>query len=101
MSELEGGKKFINISKTIKRSLVNINETSPLFSIILGCEIRYMENLVYADTLLQNKVQKVSKIHIGCRLCGMNGCEHQQNRIDLASLLDPNIRYNGLFEFNN
>ena len=60
-----------------------------------------MENLVYADTLLQNKVQKVSKINIGCRLCGMNVCEHQQNRIDLASLLDPNIRYNGLFEFNN
>ena len=101
VSELEGGKKFINISKTIKRSLVNINETSPLFSIILGCEIRYMENLVYADTLLQNKVQKVSKIHIGCRLCGMNVCEHKKNETDLATLLDPNIRYNGLFEFNN
>ena len=100
VSELEGGKKFINISKTIKRSLVNINETSPLFSIILGCEIRYMENLVYADTLLQNKVQKVSKIHIGCRLCGMNVCEHKKNETDLATLLDPNIRYYGLFEFN-
>ena len=91
---------IMDISKTIKRSLVNINETSPLFSIILGCEIRYMENLVYADTLLQNKVQKVSKIHIGCRLCGMNVCEHKKNETDLATLLDPNIRYYGLFEFN-
>ena len=101
ISELEGGKKFINVSKTIKRPLINLNENSPLFSIILGCEIRYMENLVYADTLLQNKFQKISKIDVGCRSCGMNMCEHQQNRIDLASLLDPNIRYNGLFEFNN
>ena len=47
-----------------------------------------------------NKVQKVSKIHIGCRLCGMNVCEHKKNEIDLATLLDPNIRYYGLFEFN-
>ena len=101
ISELEGGKKFINVSKTIKRPLINLNENSPLFSIILGCEIRYMENLVYADTLLQNKFQKISKIDVGCRSCGMNMCEHQQNIIDLASLLDPNIRYNGLFEFNN
>jgi hypothetical protein len=28
-------------------------------------------------------------------------CEHKKNETDLATLLDPNIRYNGLFEFNN
>ena len=48
----------------------------------------------------KNKVQKASKIHIGCRLCGMNMCEIQENETDFISLI-PNIRYNGLFEFNN
>jgi predicted transcriptional regulator len=60
-----------------------------------------MENLIYADTLLQSKVQKISKIDTGCRLCGRNVCEHIESKTELASLLDPNIRYNGLFEFNN
>ena len=44
---------------------------------------------------------KISKIDIGCRLCGKNVCEHIENKTELASLFDPNIRYNGLFEFNN
>ena len=101
MSELGDGKKYINISKTVRRPLNSINENSPLFSIILGCEVRYMENIVYADTLLQNKVQKISKIELGCRICGMNICEHKDENQNKSMKFDPNIRYNGLFEFSN
>ena len=101
MSELGDGKKYINISKTVKRPLNSINENSPLFSIILGCEVRYMENIVYADTLLQNKVQKISKIELGCRICGMNMCEHKDENQNKSFNFDPNIRYSGLFEFSS
>ena len=101
MSELGDGKKYINISKTVKRPLNSINENSPLFSIILGCEVRYMENIVYADTLLQNKVQKISKIELGCRICGMNICEHKDENQNKSFNFDPNIRYSGLFEFSS
>ena len=101
MSEVEDGKKYINISKTVKRPLNSINESSPLFSIILGCEVRYMENIIYADTLLQNKVQKISKIELGCRICGMNICEHKEDNQNTSMNFDPNIRYSGPFEFSN
>jgi len=101
MSELGDGKKYINISKTVKRPLNSINENSPLLSIILGCEVRYMENIVYADTLLQNKVQKISKIELGCRICGMNICEHKDENQNKSFNFDPNIRYSGLFEFSS
>tara|TARA_B100001057_G_C22538614_1_gene828661 strand:- start:10 stop:822 length:813 start_codon:yes stop_codon:yes gene_type:complete len=101
MSELGDGKKYINISKTVRRPLNSINENSPLFSIILGCEVRYMENIVYADTLLQNKVQKISKIELGCRICGMNICEHKDENQNKSFNFDPNIRYSGLFEFSS
>ena len=101
MSELEDGKKYINISKTVKRHLNSINENSPLFSIILGCEVRYMEDIIYADTLLQNKVQKISKIELGCRICGMNICEHKNENQNKSMNFDPNIRYSGLFEFSS
>ena len=101
ISELEDGKKYINISKTVKRPLNSYDENSPLFSIILGCEIRYMEKIIYADKLLQNKVQKISKIELGCRICGMNVCEHKDENQNFSMNFDPSIRFNGLFEFNN
>ena len=101
ISELNDGKKYINISKTVKRSLNSYDENSPLFSIILGCEIRYMENIIYADKLVQNKLQKISKIELGCRICSMNVCEHKEDNYIFSMNFDPNIRFNGLFEFNN
>ena len=60
-----------------------------------------MENLIYADKLLQNKVQKISKIELGCRICGMNVCEHKEVNQNFSMNFDPSVRFNGPFEFNN
>lgn len=47
------------------------------------------------------KFKKISKIELGCRICGMNICEHKEDTQNFSMNFDPNIRFNGLFEFNN
>ena len=102
MSELDDGKKFINISKTMKPPRTSTGEEdSSLFSIILGCDIRHAENIIYAEKITQNKSSIISKIELGCRICGMNVCEHRDQGPASSVSFDPNMRYNGLFEFSN
>jgi len=102
ISELEDGKKFINISKTMKPPRTSPGEgDESLFSIILGCDIRHAENIIYAEKIIQNKSSIISKIELGCRICGMNVCEHRDQGLASSVSFDPNMRYSGPFEFSN
>jgi len=102
LSEMDDGKKFINISKTIKPPRTSTGEEeTPLLSAILGCDIRHAENIIYAEKIIQNKSSIISKIELGCRICGMNVCEHRDQGPASSLSFDPNMRYRGLFEFSN
>ena len=102
-SELDDGKKYITIARTVNQPRdQNNNLDESLFSITLVCEIRYANEIIYINGTSVTKSTHFTKIGLGCRICGMNICEHK-DVYDLSRDMnfDPNIRHAGYFEFGN
>ena len=102
-SELEEGQKFFTIARTVSQNRTsNSFVDTPLFSVALGCDVKHVENIVYADSFSFGKSNPAVPIGLGCRTCERGNCQHRgEPPLGREIKFDPNQRYAGLFEFSN
>ena len=71
-----------------------------LLSIVLGCQIKYAKDFVYADGLNLNDEKSEAKIGVSCRKCDRLDCSQRAFPPDTQNY-DVNINQRGVSIFVN
>ena len=99
-STLEQGQKLLTIARTHRVQRTQpAHYGTPIYAIALGCDLKYVKDICYADNIGNVKGPVLTPIGLGCRVCERANCQHrgalpggQHMRFDLSK------RYSGLFD---
>lgn len=100
-AELENGHRFFTIARTVLQPRNGPTQHgTPLFAIALGCEMKHMKDIAYADSLSSSKSADVTPIGMGCKVCERLDCGHRGSPpVGHRLRFDPSKRQSGLFDF--
>ncbi len=68
---------YLNIARTVGRSGGSYLARPRSVAVVLGCEVSYAEQTVYAEGLNMAAPQAVDPIGPGCRACERTNCRHR------------------------
>ena len=68
---------YLNIARTVGRSGGAYLSRPRTVAVVLGCEIQYASQLVYAAGLDLQRLENADPIGPGCRACPRNDCRHR------------------------
>ncbi len=93
LAETPDGQKYLCIATAINISSGGFRDPVRRFALALGCETKYMDNIVYGDDLNPSAQDSYDPIGISCRICERKNC-HQRSVPPLRSQLkiQPFIR---------
>lgn len=77
IARLPDGATFFAIARTLDRSAASFHTPVSHLAVGLGCDIARASELVYADGLDLAKLDAVTEIGIGCRLCERSDCRQR------------------------
>ena len=100
-AELENGHRFFTIARTVLQPRAGpAHHGTPLFAIALGCEMKHMKDIAYADSMTSSKSVQVTPIGLGCQVCERLDCGHRGSPpVGHKLQFDPTKRKSGLFDF--
>lgn len=100
-AELENDHRFFTIARTILQPRTGpAHHGTPLFAVALGCAMKHMKDIAYADSLTSSKSVNVTPIGMGCLVCERLECEHRGSPpVGHRLRFDPTKRQSGLFDF--
>ena len=99
-AELENNHKFFTIARTVLQPRTGpSHHGTPLFSVALGCEMKHMKDIAYADSLSGAKAGAITPIGMGCRVCERLDCGHRGSPpVGHKLRFDVSKRQSGLFD---
>ncbi|WP_244406128.1 helix-turn-helix domain-containing protein [Methylocella silvestris] len=71
--ELTDGSQWFSIARATQRPVAAWGATQPRFAIVLGCELKYARQLIYAKSL-DLDAPEPTPIGLGCRQCERQNC---------------------------
>ncbi|MBA1338717.1 MAG: hypothetical protein FD546_000143 [Pelagibacterales bacterium] len=77
ISKMPNGKKYICIARTVEKGVGKHGMFKSLLSIGLGCEAKYANDFVYADSLNLNDKKTETPIGVNCRTCDRMDCQQR------------------------
>lgn len=81
ISELEDGRLYFCFARTIRKDRGSYNAPQSIHAVGMGCEMKYAQQLVYADGMdFKNIKKNAVPIGITCRLCERPDCEQRAFR---------------------
>jgi len=78
LAETPDGARYFCLARDISKSGGSFHAPQTRFAIGLGCEIRHVDQLVYADDLDVENARAFEPIGISCRICERETC-HQRS----------------------
>lgn len=75
--ELPDGNRFFTISRTTERPVFNRHMQSHRLALALGCELRHVDRVGYADAYNLEDETLFSPIGISCHLCPRQACSQR------------------------
>ena len=101
-AELENGHRFFTLARTVLRPRNGpAFHGAPLVVVALGCEMKHMKDIVYADALSNSKSAEVTPIGMGCQICERLDCGHRgTSPVGHIQKFDPTKRRSVLFDFD-
>lgn len=93
LAETPDGEKYLCIATAIKISSGGFRDPARRYALALGCETKYIGDIVYGDDLSPANENAFEQIGISCRICERKNC-HQRSVPPLRHRLsvDPNVR---------
>jgi len=93
LAETPDGVRYICLARDVIKPGASYRAPSRRYAIALGCEVRYADQLVYADDLDTANAAAFEPIGVSCRICERRNC-HQRSvpPVEKALSIDPNRR---------
>lgn len=101
IARLPDGRTFFSIARTLDKASGGFHAPQSLLAIGIGCEIGFARELVYADGFDLERLENVTEIGVGCRLCERNDCRQRafpplQHRL----LVDEKVKGPSAYSFS-
>ncbi len=93
LAETPDGEKYLCIATAIHIASGGFRDPVRSYALALGCETKYMDEIVYGDDLNAGAAESFEPIGISCRICQRKKC-HQRSVPPLRSALkiEPFVR---------
>jgi predicted transcriptional regulator/transcriptional regulator with XRE-family HTH domain len=93
LAETPDGVRYICLARDVIKPGGHFRAPSRRYAIALGCEVKYSDQLVYADDLDTSNFAAFEPIGVSCRICERTNC-HQRSvpPVEKALRIDPNWR---------
>lgn len=85
-AETPDGEKYLCIAKAITIKSGGFRDPVRRYALALGCEIKYIDNIIYGDELKLDNGESFEPIGISCRICERKKC-HQRSVPPLRHVL--------------
>jgi predicted transcriptional regulator len=93
LSRMPGGETYFDIARTVTAGTGGFHSPPTLYSIGLGCEVRYADELIYADGVDLTNREAAVPIGATCRLCTRTDCAQRAfPSVQQPLVLDLNTR---------
>ena len=69
--------EFLFVARTVKKQASNVGETEKIYSVMLGCDAVYADQLVYGSGNDTAQSGQVTEVGSNCRLCPRPTCAHR------------------------
>lgn len=89
LAETPDGEKYLCVATAINLRSGGFRDPVRRYALALGCETKYMDNIVYGDDLSPDKEEAYEPIGISCRICERKQC-HQRSVPPLKQALTVN-----------
>lgn len=97
--ELPDGERFFTISRTTDRPVFSRESQDRRLALALGCELRYVDRIGYAQSFNRADTRLFSPIGINCHLCPRQACAQRAHQPLLVELpIDMNRRGDTRYE---
>ena len=77
VSKMSNGEKYVCIARTVEKGIGKHGMEKTLLSIGLGCQVKYANDFVYADSLNLNDKKSETPIGVNCRTCDRMDCQQR------------------------
>ena len=77
IARLPDGTTFFSIARTLTKESAGFKEPHTLLALGIGCDIAHARELVYADGYDLERLDAVTEIGVGCRLCERVDCRQR------------------------
>lgn len=77
LAEMPDGRRYLWIARTVGGEAFGFRKTEPQFAIAIGCELRHVARLIYADGLDVGSAGAFAPIGPGCKICDRFGCRQR------------------------
>lgn len=77
IAQLPDGATFFCVARTLSKDSGAFHEPQSQLAIGIGCEIGHARELVYADGYDLDRLDRVTEIGVGCRLCERMNCRQR------------------------
>lgn len=77
VAQLPDGTTFFCIARTLTKDSGGFHQPQSQLAIGIGCDISHARELVYADGYDLDRLDRVSEIGVGCRLCERMNCRQR------------------------
>jgi len=77
VSKMSNGDKYVCIARTVEKGIGKHGMEKTLLSIGLGCQVKYVKDFVYADSLNLNDKKTETPIGVNCRTCDRMDCQQR------------------------
>ncbi|HJS32453.1 MAG TPA: short-chain fatty acyl-CoA regulator family protein [Alphaproteobacteria bacterium] len=77
IARLPDGTTFFSIARTLTKESAGFKEPHTLLALGIGCELAHARELVYADGYDLERLDAVTEIGVGCRLCERMDCRQR------------------------
>ena len=93
LAETPDGARYFCLARDVSKSGGSFKSPVRRYAIGLGCEVKHVNAVVYADDLVGGAQQAFEPIGISCRICERQNC-HQRSvpPLERALKVDPNMR---------
>ncbi len=93
LAETPDGVRYICLARDVIKPGGHFRAPARRYAIALGCEVKYADQLVYADDLDTTNAAAFGPIGVSCRICERTDC-HQRSvpPVEKALSIDPNRR---------
>jgi predicted transcriptional regulator/DNA-binding XRE family transcriptional regulator len=93
LAETPDGVRYICLARDVIKRGASFRAPSRRYAIALGCEVKYADQLIYADDLDTANAAAFEPIGVSCRICERRNC-HQRSvpPVEKALSIDPNRR---------
>ncbi len=99
LAQTNDGEKYLSIAFETQSSTGGFKDPVRKYALSIGCEVKYLDSIVYGDGLDISNEDNFDPIGISCRTCDRKKC-HQRSIPPSQSALNIDLNYRNIVPYN-